>query len=177
MQTGLKTKKDSYGKPSLQRLTPGMRSPSIRDALNGNPAREEAITVQEQYNKYADKPANEKFDEGQLRTSWEKYIKTIVNRPNLKDALTPGPVITGENTLELIVYNSVQEEIVKEIKPNLISWLCNDLKNSGIDLIIKVEDRKTERIYYSDSEKYKEMVKKNPSLALLRQKFNLDFEG
>jgi hypothetical protein len=31
------------------------------------------------------------------------------------------------------------------------------------------------RLIYSDAEKYDELVKKNSSLALLRQKFNLDF--
>ncbi len=61
------------------------------------------------------------------------------------------------------------------IKPELVSWLRKELHNSKISLVTKIAQKKRGRIIYTDEEKYAEMLKKNPNLALLKQKFNLDF--
>ena len=50
------------------------------------------------------------------------------------------------------------------------------MKNSDIQLITKISETAKDNIIYSDSDKYAEMLKKNPYLDLLKQKFKLDFE-
>jgi hypothetical protein len=59
----------------------------------------------------------------------------------------------------------------------LVSWLRTELKNSKIQLITQITETVKGRIIYTDSEKFEEMAKKNPNLAILKQKFNLDFGG
>ena len=80
------------------------------------------------------------------------------------------------NRLILKVGNSVQEEDVRQIKPELILWLRKELRNSGIELITRLERLETERTHFNDSEKLQILVQKNPNLNELKQIFNLDFK-
>jgi len=78
--------------------------------------------------------------------------------------------------LVIRIDNSVQEDLINSIKPELVSWLRKELRNSKIQLITQIDETQKEKIIYTDVEKYMEMLKKNPGLELLKQKFNLDFE-
>ncbi len=154
-----------------------MRGPSIQDALNGNIVREEKVTVQEQFSSYSGKTMNESFTMEQLHSKWLEYLQSVQHRHNLKAALSQVPDMKEDCLLEITVSNSVQQDMVKDMKPHIVSWLRSELKNSAIDLSIRIDDTKQEKIIYTDSEKFQEMARKNPALVLLRQKFNLDFEG
>jgi hypothetical protein len=86
------------------------------------------------------------------------------------------PALKQGFQLVLEIDNSVQDDLINTIKPELVSWLRKELKNSKIQLTTSITETEKEKIIYSDSEKYLEMLKKNPQLELLKQKFNLDFE-
>ncbi len=77
--------------------------------------------------------------------------------------------------LILEIENTVQEDLISSIKPELVSWLRIELKNSLIQLDTVITKKVKGKIIYTDAEKYDELIKKNPGLALLRKKFNLDF--
>lgn len=117
---------------------------------------------------------NENFTESDFRQKWEEFIATI-DSPNLKITLSKTPEFDAGFKFALNVENTVQEELVKSIKPNLVSFLRKELRNSSIDILTKMVENTGEKIIYSDDEKYAEMVQVNPDLFLLRQKFNLDF--
>ena len=164
-------------KPVLQRMNPSMRGPSIRDALNGVVTREEKVSVQEQFSAYVSNDLKENFTRSQLELKWNEYLLSLQQRPSLKAALSQVPEITDDLRLEVTVSNSVQLEMVRDIKPQIVSWLRSELRNSGIDLIVRIDDSRPEKMIYTDQEKFQEMSRKNPSLLFLRQKFGLDFEG
>jgi len=86
------------------------------------------------------------------------------------------PELIEGNRLLLKVGNSVQEEDVRQIKPELILWLRKELRNSEIELITRIERLETERTHFNDSEKLQILVQKNPNLNELKQIFNLDFK-
>jgi hypothetical protein len=73
------------------------------------------------------------------------------------------------------IENTVQEDSINLIKPELVSYLRRELRNSKISLITKITEKTHGRVIYTDEEKYSEMLKKNPNLAVLKKKFNLDF--
>ncbi len=81
-----------------------------------------------------------------------------------------------EYQLVLDIDNSVQDDLINSIKPELVSWLRKELKNSKIQLVTRISETEREKVIYSDSEKYMEMLKKNPKLELLKQRLKLDFE-
>jgi hypothetical protein len=111
-----------------------------------------------------------------LKEKWEAFARQLKNRPNLQSTLSGIPVIEENYRLVLRIDNSMQEELVNSIKPELTSWLRKELHNSRILLSTQIDTKERERIIYTDSEKYLEMLKKNPTLELLKNKFKLDFE-
>ena len=152
-----------------------LKSPSIKDALQGKLPGDDKLSAKEQHEIYTNSRENEDFTELELKEKWMGYVNQLDDKPNLKSTLLKIPKIENGYQLILQIDNSVQENNVKNIQPELVSWLRKELKNSNINLITKIEENKEGRIIYTDDEKYKEMVKKNPSLALFRKKFNLDF--
>lgn len=125
------------------------------------------------YNEYEN--FSESFSAEQLKTKWDEFLDQIADRPNLVSTLSNTPELIEHNKLLLKIGNSVQEEDVRQIKPELILWLRKELRNSGIELITKIERIETERNHFSDSEKLQMLMQKNPRLFELKQKFNLDF--
>lgn len=106
---------------------------------------------------------------------WEEFLTRLDSRRNLQSTLSIVPEIKEEYQLLLEIENTVQEGIINSVKPELVSFLRKELRNSKISLNTKITNKVRGRFIYSDSEKYDEMVKKNKALAILRQKFNLDF--
>ena len=85
------------------------------------------------------------------------------------------PEIKEDYKLEIEIENSIQDDLISSVKPDLLTFLRKELSNSKIQLVTKLSEKSKDKIIYSDTDKYEEMVKKNPALSLLRQKFNLDF--
>jgi DNA polymerase-3 subunit gamma/tau len=152
-------------------------TPSIKDALAGNVAEKKAQEIEQKtiFSQYQE-VRSEPFSTEELATKWNEFLDQIADRPNLLSTLSVVPELTEGNILLLRIGNSVQEEEVRIIKPELVSWLRNELRNDGIELNTKYEKVETERVIFSDSEKLQMMMQKNPELYELKQKFNLDFK-
>lgn len=154
-----------------------MSGPSIKSVLNGGPMGDEKLSTIEQHQLYTKQDLFEEFTLEQLNDRWKEYLTTLDDRPNMKSTLSRTPILKDDGTLLLMIDNHVQEELIRSIKPQLVSWLRRELKNSSIDLFIEINDTGTQKFAYTDGEKLEEMLKKNPDLAILKQRFNLDFEG
>lgn len=133
------------------------------------------ISVKEQHQMYVGNNEADDFSAADLEEKWKLFIEKLDDRPSLKSTLSNLPEIKEGYELYLEIENTVQEDALNTIKPELVSWLRKELKNSKISLTTKITEKKRGRIIYTDEEKYTEMLKKNPNLALLKQKFNLDF--
>lgn len=151
-------------------------TPSIKDALAGNNPDKNVVEENKDstYNEY--EKFTEPFTVEQLTVKWNEFLDQIADRPNLRSTLSTIPELTDGNQLLLKIGNSLQEEDVRLIKPDLISWLRKELRNSGIELTTRLEKIESERTFYSDSEKLQMMIQKNPELVELKKIFNLDFK-
>ena len=118
---------------------------------------------------------SESFTYEQLTVKWKEFLQQISDRPNLCSTLANVPELSDETKLTLVIGNSVQEEDVRQIKVELLSWLKKELRNSNIELSTRYDKIVTERTHFNDSEKLQMLVQKNPALHELKQKFNLDF--
>lgn len=136
---------------------------------------EKQLSAKEQHEIYSKVDETEEFTQEQFKLKWDSYLKTLEDRPNLQSTLSNLPELKEDYQLVLEIENTVQEGLVNNIKTELISWLRKELKNSKIQLTTLITKKVKGRIIYTDAEKYDELLKKNPSLALLRKKFNLDF--
>ena len=151
------------------------KGPSIKDALAGKMG-EEKLSAREQHQIYTRVGETKDFTADDLKKKWEEFVKRLDDRPNLQSTLSRVPNLEENYLLVLDIDNSVQDDLINSIKPELVSFLRKELVNSKIQLTTLISEVEKEKIIYSDSEKYLEMLKKNPDLELLKQKFKLDFE-
>ncbi len=155
----------------------GSLTPSIKDALAGKVVEK---TIVEEIGKAAYSEYDnyyEPFSKEQFELKWHEFLDMISDRPNLIATLSAIPEISDGNKLMLKIGNSVQEEEVRLVKPELLAFLKRELRNSGIELNTSIERIESERTHYSDSEKLQALMQKNPQLFELKQKFNLDFNA
>ncbi|MEN8117254.1 MAG: hypothetical protein ABFS16_09765 [Bacteroidota bacterium] len=124
---------------------------------------------------YSKANETEEFTESELKQKWLEYLLKLVDRPNLRSTLSEVPKLEKDFSLVLKIDNRIQDELIGSIKPDLVSWLRKELKNSKIVLNTIITETNKAKVVYTDEEKYREMVKKNPQLAQLKKKFNLDF--
>jgi hypothetical protein len=151
-----------------------MGIPSIKDALKGK-FKEDQISSIEQHKIFNQADETEDFTDEDLKVKWEQFLVRLEERPNLKSTLSTVPQIQEDYKLLLEIENTVQEDLIVSIKPELVTFLRKELKNSNIQLITQITEKTKGRFIYTDTEKLEEMIKKNPKLALLRKKFKLDF--
>jgi DNA polymerase III subunit gamma/tau len=164
-------------KPALKKLTRQMSGPSIKSVMNGGTVSDDKVTAKEQHELYTNQVLSESFTDEQLQLKWKQYVATLEDRPNLKSTLSREPILNDDGTLLLKIDNHVQDDLIKSIKPQLVSWLRRELKNSAIELVTELNETQVQRFAYTDGEKFEEMLQKNPDLAYMKQRFNLDFEG
>ncbi len=117
----------------------------------------------------------EAFTSEQLAEKWNEFLKQNSDRPHLISTLSAVPEIQEGNKLLVKIGNSVQEEEIRLIKPDLVSWLRRELRNSEIEIVTRFEKIEVERVHFNDSEKLQMMIQKNPELYELKKRFNLDF--
>jgi hypothetical protein len=115
------------------------------------------------------------FTTADLELIWKEFLAQLDDRPNLKSTLSRIPELKENFKLFLEIDNSIQDDVINMIKPELVSFLRKELRNSKIELITSITEEIKNRIIYTDEDKFDEMAKKNPSLKLLKRKFNLDF--
>ena len=161
-------------KKLVRRTSRSISSPSITNALQGK-FEDDKLTTKEQFEMFSKEDEKETFTVEELVETWNKFVDKLDERPNLKSTLSVVPELKENFVLYLEIENTVQEGLINSIKPELVSFLRKELKNSLISLSTEITEKVRGRVIYSDNEKYEEMVRKNPSLALLRKEFNLDF--
>ena len=159
----------------IKRGTAGSSTPSIKKALRGEFEDDKKLSAKEQHEIYSKAGEEENFTEEQLTIKWNEFLTRLDDRPNIKATLSNVPELRKDFTLVLEIDNRIQDDMLVEIRPELVSFLRKELRNSSINLKTVVTEVIREKVIYSDVEKYQEMAGKNPSLALLKQKLNLDF--
>ena len=171
-----KPKEPVKPKRIAKRTPKNIGTPSIKNALKGNFGDDEKrLSAKQQHELHTKTDELEKFSKQDLKVKWKEFLIRLEDRPNLQSTLSDVPELKENYELLLEIDNSIQSNLINSIKPELISFLRRELKNSKIELVVKVTEKIKNRIIYTDMDKFDEMAKKNPNLKKLKQKFNLDF--
>ena len=152
--------------------------PSIKDALNGvsrtgkEESKEAGGTIRQ--------VLSNAFTQDDLLEKWNEYADQIrEERPRMSSSLKHHiPTLGDALQIEVIFSNSSQiEEFNRDIKQDLVCYLEDALQNTQFKIIPVVQEvDSNENILYTSEEKYDHMIKKNPNLGKLKERFNLDFE-
>jgi len=132
----------------------------------------------EKYNADADS-VQLAFTNEKLQKVYSDFINSIKSdKPRLYSTLnTIQPKMVGDYIIELILSNqALLDDFNKNIHQDMIQFLRNELNNESIVFDIKITENIENNTPYTAEEKFKHMLKKNPSLNKLKQQMNLDFE-
>ncbi|WCT13551.1 DNA polymerase III subunit gamma/tau [Mucilaginibacter jinjuensis] len=108
---------------------------------------------------------------------WNEYSVKLRNEKKMglfTIFTAAAPAMVGLNEFEVVVSNKAQDNDFRDEKPALMNFLRTELKNFSIEVKARIEEITTARRPYTDVEKFQHMNAKNPQLAELYKRFNLD---
>ena len=87
------------------------------------------------------------------------------------------PILLDEKTIELVIHNQSQNNLLQEEKQRLMDYLRKQLNNFQLQLLTRIEERAgTDDVAYTNKERYLKMVEKNPDLEEFRKQLGLELE-
>ena len=109
----------------------------------------------------------------QLREFWTRYAE--LHKTNVAEyhLLNRGFELEG-NMITIHLNNAIEEPLLQSIKIDLLTYLRDRLKNNNLQLTAKLKEVISNRVAYTNKEKFEAMVEKNPLLIQLKDKFGLD---
>lgn len=111
-----------------------------------------------------------------LVAKWDEYairVKANKNESFFSTLKLSDPHITG-NTIKFGIANSVQEKDFDLNRQALLDFLRSELNNYSLELELVKDAPINTPILYSDEERLRAMIEKNPHLGTLIKKFGLD---
>ncbi len=174
------TNQDKISLPREEKASKPMYKASfnIKQALQ---KKEEKVAVEEE--PLDDLQINEQnvpYSKEDFLLKWNEFLEIFKeDKPRMYHALkAQEPVIDEKSGLFLEMKNlAQQEEFDKFFKSELVDFLRKQLKNSLIKIETKVKEEVDDNnnMLYTQEDKFKHLLSKNPKLNLLKQQFNLDF--
>jgi len=160
----------------LKKKKEDLGTPSISQALSGKFENEvaEKLVIPEYYARET-RVADHNFNEDQLLQVWPEFAEKYVNQVHLYNTLSIKPVLLDHFKIKINVENSVQQDQIRMLKPEIVGFLCRKLGNSKIDVNIEMVQPTHEGKMLTDEQKMQVMMMKNPVLQKMKNMFNLDF--
>ena len=160
--------------PNLNLTSTSVKIPSLKDL--GKTVLEEKAD-DDPYLKGTDA---EDFTQDEFLKLWTEYAQKAKAEDKSMTLLTvfnnQKPVMLQPYLFELVLENKTQENIFRDDKPNLMNFLRSTLKNFKLEIQTRIEEQSGSRKPYSPQEKFQFMAAKNPELAELRKRFNLEID-
>ncbi len=158
--------------PNMHTPSTSVKIPSLKDVAKTA----EEVLEEDPYLKGNDR---ESFTPDEFSKCWSDFAAKL-KVEGKKNALTiftsNPPKLIAPESYEIIVENKVQETTFRDERPNLLNFLRATLKNYGIEVSVRIDEKAIVKRPYTSSEKFQHMAAKNPALVDLKNKFNLDFD-
>lgn len=140
----------------------GEKPKSQADALSSVPVEKEVVTP---------------FSDEDLAREWNAFAGAIGQQVHLKNTMINcKPTLQADYNFEVAVYNPGQEEELRNHAVPILSYLREHLKNSRIEMRIRIMEGGEKRLAYTATEKYDFLLEINPALAHLKDTFNLTLD-
>jgi DNA polymerase-3 subunit gamma/tau len=160
--------------PSLNTSSTSVKIPSLKDL---NKAAE--TLADEEEDPYLKGDDKEDFSNDTFLKLWYDYAAKLKaeSKHNLLSIFNTNAVtMLRPYVFEIVVGNKVQENLFRDERPNLLNYLRSSLKNYSIEVNARVDEITATKRPYTNQEKFQYMAAKNPQLAELKRRFNLDFD-
>lgn len=120
---------------------------------------------------------NNPFTLDRLLDAWAGLAKIFADEARLKAIVTEyHPVMLNDTECELVLANPWQEKEFRKYGKRVMDYVRAQLGNENIRLHLKVGEYTPEQTAFTDEERYKQMLEKNPDIAYLKDKLNLTID-
>lgn len=117
----------------------------------------------------------ETFTPIQLLHEWKAYTESIPEEHHLKNTmLNCLPDLLNRDTFEVVVNNPVQEQRLLDNAVNIMPFLRNNLKNTQIQMKVRVTVDNEKKLGFTSLEKFNLMMEQNESVKKLKDEFGLE---
>jgi len=162
-------------KPSIVIPTRSLSTPSLNTPIGGLPS--DNKEEEDPYLKGTDK---EPFTDEVFLKTWADYAVKVKadGKMNLLSIFIGASLPTRLQgaEFEMILGTKSQENTFRDEKPYILNYLRTSLKNFDIEVHTRVDEVKVVKRLYSAHDKFAHMANKNPELAELKRRFNLEIE-
>lgn len=121
---------------------------------------------------------DQEFTASQLNDVWADYSTNLKNEERTAEytILNQPFEIKEKDTILLRLANSIQVDLLERFKMDFVQYLRQSLKNSRIKLQIELTQEEQKQRLYTSQDKFNYMAEKNPKLAELKRRLNLDYD-
>ncbi|NDV68671.1 DNA polymerase III subunit gamma/tau [Dysgonomonas sp. 25] len=148
--------------------TNGLGGVSLSAITNGNKEEKEEVYVQVE-------AMNETFTPIQLINEWKAFAEALTEEHHLKNTmLNCLPALLNNTTFEVVVNNPMQEQRLVDHGVDILSNLRHKLRNTNIQMQIRVSEDNEKKLAFTPQEKFKLMAEENNALSLLKDEFGLE---
>lgn len=117
------------------------------------------------------------FSQEDLLRCWDEYAGTIDKKVYLKNTMINcKPVLQDNFYFEVAVHNPGQQDELSNNCIELLSYLRTQLKNTRIQMRVRIIESNEKRLAYTSTEKFEHLLKINPVLGKLKDEFNLTLD-
>jgi DNA polymerase-3 subunit gamma/tau len=114
------------------------------------------------------------FHAADLIKLWDEYAQAMEGNAYLKGIMVNcKPVLQENYYFEVPVHNPGQQDELLNDSVKLLPYLRKHLKNSRIQMRIRISETNEKKLAYTSSEKYEHLISMNPLLGRLKEEFNL----
>lgn len=112
--------------------------------------------------------------------AWAAYVEMVMQqgKSHLASTLSAGKPRLENNIIHLIIRSRVQQEELNLEKGGLMMFLRDELENNTLSLNIELQvQEESGSPLYTDTDKFKRLIEKNPHLVDFKKALGLDFNG
>jgi DNA polymerase-3 subunit gamma/tau len=140
---------------------------NLQDAFKAKPATEPAAQRAEK--KSDDQP----LVDDAISVAWESFSDSRKHQIAEFQLLKRG--FTREsNVITISLTNPVEEPLLQNLQLPLVTYLRDKLKNNSISVIGILQRQETNKVVYTNKEKFEHLANKNPALRDLKERLGLD---
>jgi len=175
-KSSLESKEKQNGETNLihSKLKKTGAIPSLKDIKNSV---DESIDKTQSKIVEDEPKLTEKFTDSDLKNAWKDFKEKRSGRAQEQNVLSqPYALSEDKKVITIQLSNSVQLDILSEIRSDLMIHLKSILKNDTFQIEGTVAKDESKEMLYTNKEKFNHLAKKNPQIKSLQEKLGLDPE-
>lgn len=123
------------------------------------------------------KSRNEPFEVTDLEAAWKEFSSVRRKKGKAQEQnifVQPYKLDDDGSSIVIELNNSLQMDILEEIRSDLVQYLRNKLQNDNIMVTPKVSKENGKKMLYTNKEKLNHLAEKNPLVNEIQKKLGLD---